>query len=183
MITMKRKLLVVLAVALWMQWRPAPVSAMRPGCGDGNCSTNSCASSPPGTSPGDGCEEDLCSCPSDCEGISTYAAPNDNYCDSCHGEAGTPDCYVCYPNWVTASDTVVGYIEEDHVSYDPFTFAEDDWCEWLELHDVHQRDANNCTQNQQAFCYTIYLDERHHIGFWGYCCAYLGCSGYQYCPF
>jgi hypothetical protein len=191
---MKRKLLFVLGILVWMSWAAAPeVSAMRPGCGDGVCQSGSCAYSPPGTSPGDGCEEDLCSCYSDCQGEDpSYASGTDNFCDSCHGEAGTPDCEsnICYPNWVVVSDTVVGYIEQDHTDWDPGTSSWDDWCEYGALHDVHEHDTNQCDPNHSdnAFCwfesYAFFNSYNyHHIPWQGYCCFYFGCYGYQYCPY
>jgi hypothetical protein len=196
---MKRKLLFVLSILVWMGWAAAPeVSAMRPACGDSVCQTGSCQYSPPGTSPGDGCEEYLCSCFSDCEGMDpTYASGNDNYCDSCHGEYGTEDCQsepICTPNWVFQSDTVVGYTEENHTNWDSGTNSWDDWCEFGVLHDVHVYDVNECAStgnHQGAYCWFESFGsggwggyyEQHHIPWYGYCCFYYGCSGYQYCPF
>ena len=65
---MRRKLLFLCVLALWMRWNAAPVmtGGLRPGCGDGVCQDGSCAGAPTGTTPGDGCEENYQNCPSDC---------------------------------------------------------------------------------------------------------------------
>jgi len=189
---MKRKLLFVLGILVWMSWAAAPeVSAMRPGCGDGTCQTGSCAYSPPGTSPGDGCEEDLCSCYDDCQGQDpTYASGTDNFCDSCHGEAGTPDCQgppICTPNW-GGTDTVVGYVQEDHTSWDGSGW--DYWCEQGAMHNVHMHDYANCQgSSDYSYCwfesYAWMGNQFHHMSFpyQNSCCFWFGCYGYQYCPY
>jgi len=86
---MHKNALVVIATIGWLCLSgPRAVHADRWRCGDGVCQEDSCAeirAEGHTALPGDGCEEDACSCPDDCSSITDFVV-GDGICDTCHGE-------------------------------------------------------------------------------------------------